>query len=176
MMQLLHLSRVRGRQPETSLAIDIVIGSALWKAERGVDSMLRRAVREAAATLALANGELAIVLTDDLTMRALNRHWRGHDKPTNVLSFPAPPQSGAAPRMLGDLVLAYETVTQEAHAQGKPLLHHVAHLAVHGFLHLAGYDHAAGEQACTMERLEVAILGELGVSNPYSTCSGRARR
>jgi probable rRNA maturation factor len=161
---------------EASLAIDIIVRSPLWKGEAGVDSMLRQVIGRAASMLALSSGELAVVLADNAVMRRLNREWRGRDTATNVLSFPSLPQSGAATRMLGDIVIAYETVTREARTQGKPFKHHLAHLAVHGFLHLAGYDHAAEVGALAMERLEVAILDQLGVSNPYSTCGGKARR
>ena len=81
-------------------------------------------------------------------MRALNRDWRGKDKPTNVLSFPAPPPPGApGPRHLGDIVLAYETLAREAAAEGKALADHAAHLVVHGVLHLLGYDHEAEAEA-----------------------------
>ena len=109
------------------------------------------------------------MLTDDLAIRALNRDWRGKDKPTNVLSFPAqePRADRGAPRMLGDIVIAYETAAREAEVEGKPFMHHLAHLAVHGFLHLVGYDHEASEAADAMERLEVAILARLGVPDPY---------
>jgi probable rRNA maturation factor len=168
----------------TALAIDVIVESALWKHERGVDALLRRAVAEAAALASEASGqrgnskvaiasttdgELAIVLTDDSAIRALNRDWRGKDEPTNVLSFPAqePCADRRVPRMLGDIVIAYETAAREAEAEGKPLMHHLAHLAVHGFLHLVGYDHEASEAADAMERLEVAILARLGVPDPY---------
>ena len=163
------MSRSRARQAPTTPAVDVVVDSALWKGERGFDAMLRRAVAEAAAMASTTDGELAIVLTDDSAIRALNRDWRGKDKPTNVLSFPAQEAcaDGRAPRMLGDIVIAYETAAREAEVEGKPLMHHVAHLAVHGFLHLVGYDHAASEEADAMERLEVAILARLGVPDPY---------
>jgi probable rRNA maturation factor len=150
-----------------ALAVDIIVDCPLWKAERGVDTMLRRAVAEAASMVSTGDGELAIVLTDDSAMRALNRDWRGQDKPTNVISFPAKASPAAAPRMLGDIVIAYQTMTREAQTEGKPLMHHLAHLAVHGFLHLAGYDHDAEKAAEAMEELEVAILARLDVPNPY---------
>jgi probable rRNA maturation factor len=117
----------------------------------------------------LDGGELAIVLTDDAAVRILNRAWRHQDMPTNVLSFPADARrvSPGKSALLGDIVIAYQTTEREARTQGKPFAHHLAHLAVHGFLHLLGYDHGADDEANAMEQLEAAILARLGVSNPY---------
>ena len=114
------------------------------------------------------------MLTDDSAIHALNRDWRGHDKPTTVLSFPAVPPRGAraadaAPRALGDVIIAYQTVAREARAEGKPLSNHLAHLAVHGFLHLLGYDHETSRAARRMETLETRILADLGVPDPYAS-------
>ena len=172
-------------------AIDIMVDSPLWKAQRGVKAVLRRAIGEAAAMTAMSGGkaaalaatrggELAIVLTDDSAIRALNRDWRGKDQPTNVLSFPAP-ALGATPsgkpasiRLIGDIVIAYETVEREALAEHRPFRHHLAHLAVHGFLHLVGHDHAAEAEADAMEALEIAVLARLDVPNPYRTRDAEA--
>ena len=149
--------------------LDIIVEAPAWNALRGVKPALRRAINAAAAPMQLPQSELAIVLTDDAAIRALNHRWRGRDKPTNVLSFPAhgvvPPGSG--PRPLGDVVIAYETMAREAQEQGLPLTHHLAHLAVHGFLHLAGYDHQADDEAAVMERLEILILAQLAIPDPY---------
>ncbi|HZN28452.1 MAG TPA: rRNA maturation RNase YbeY [Xanthobacteraceae bacterium] len=160
------MSRSPLRRP--ALAVDIVVESPLWKAQRGADAMLRRALAAAAAAVP-SEGELAVVLTDDAAIRALNRDWRGEDAATNVLSFPAKEarHDRRAPRLLGDIVMAYETVAREAAAEGKPFMHHLAHLAVHGFLHLVGYDHEANEGADAMEALEIAILARLDVPDPY---------
>lgn len=115
--------------------------------------------------------ELSLVLTDDAEQRALNRRYRGHDRPTNVLSFPAagaPPAGPSAPPwLLGDVVLACETLAREAAAQQKPFAHHLRHLVVHGVLHLLGYDHAEEREARRMEALESAVLRRLGVPDPY---------
>ena len=111
------------------------------------------------------------MLTDDSAIRALNRQWRGLDAPTNVLSFPAK-TSGAGTRVLGDVVIAYQTVAREARDEGKPFAHHLAHLAVHGYLHLVGYDHDTDHKARRMQRLEAAILAGLGVPDPYAHRSG----
>ena len=151
--------------------LDIIIEAPAWNALRGVKPALRRAISAAAAPMRLDEAELAIVLTDDAAIRKLNRRWRGRDKPTNVLSFPAhglvPPGSG--PRPLGDVVIAYETMAREAQEQGLPLTHHLTHLAVHGFLHLLGYDHESDTEAETMEQLERDILARLDVPDPYAT-------
>jgi len=119
-------------------------------------------------------GEVGIRLTDDAEVRELNHRYRGQDKPTNVLSFammddgedwPHPGQ----PRLLGDLVIAYETVVREAEEQGKSFEDHLAHLVVHGILHLTGYDHERSpEEALRQETAEMAILSPLGIANPYA--------
>ena len=160
------MSRSPLRRP--ALAVDIVVESPLWKAQRGADAMLRRALA-AAGALVPSDGELAVVLTDDAAIRALNRDWRGKDAATNELTYPAKEArpDRRAPRQLGDIVIAYETVAREAAAEGKPFMHHLAHLAVHGFLHLVGYDHEANGDADAMERLEIAILARLDVPDPY---------
>nr|WP_201751924.1 rRNA maturation RNase YbeY [Microvirga arsenatis] len=131
------------------------------------------AQRAAAAALAVSDAaggafEASVMLTDDARIRELNRTWRGKDKPTNVLSFPAPEQPGAAgPRHLGDIALAYETLVRESEEESKELAHHFAHLIVHGILHLLGYDHEVEEEAEEMEGLEVKALAALGIADPY---------
>jgi probable rRNA maturation factor len=173
-------------------AIDILVRSSLWLQERGIRRVLRDAIAQAASATG-SGGELAIVLSDDEAVRALNRDWRRKDQPTNVLSFPAvsaserrtpkarqasqerkrPGPASDAPRCLGDIVIAYETAEREAKAERKPLRDHVAHLAVHGFLHLVGYDHEGDTEAAAMEALEIAALGRIGVPNPYVAPVGR---
>jgi probable rRNA maturation factor len=164
------------RATPSTLKIDILIASDRWKYDEKIKAIVRRAVARAAATLSTTGTELAIVLTDDSAIRLLNRDWRGIDAPTNVLSFPAkgaretrlgqpPGQPFGQP--LGDIVLAYETIAREARGEGKLLAHHVAHLAVHGFLHLLGFDHERDEDAAAMERAESDILRQLAIPNPY---------
>jgi probable rRNA maturation factor len=153
-------------------SIDVVIDSARWRRVPRAAIVVRRAIGAAVSARA-RNAELSGILTSDRAIRALNRRWRGRDTPTNVLSFPAPSQAPGrlprgAPRHLGDIVLAYETVAREARADGKPLDHHIAHLALHGFLHLLGYDHESHGQAEAMERRERRILARLGVPDPYA--------
>jgi probable rRNA maturation factor len=109
---------------------------------------------------------VSIVLTDDSAVRTLNRDWRGIDKPTNVLSFPASKVSGGA-KILGDIVIAYETLKRECDDEDRLFLHHLAHLAVHGFLHLIGYDHQTDRQADEMEALESKIMTRMKMPDPY---------
>ena len=106
-------------------------------------------------------GELSIALVSDSDIQALNRDYRHKDKPTNVLSFP---QDGP---LLGDIILALETVQREAAEKSISLEHHVTHLIIHGFLHLQGYDHETDEMAAEMEALEIAALASLNIDNPY---------
>jgi probable rRNA maturation factor len=125
--------------------------------------------------VAATAGEVAVVLTDDSAIRVLNRDWRRKDAATNVLSFPSVAAAeGGAPRLLGDIVIAFETTEREARAERKPFAHHLAHLAVHGFLHLVGYDHEADDEADAMEVLETAILAGLDVPDPYKVRSAEA--
>jgi probable rRNA maturation factor len=159
------------------LTIDVLVESDLWKSVRDPASVAKRAVEAAAAMLSTPPAELAIVLTDDSAIRSLNRVWRGIDAPTNVLSFPTSGPSGAD-RLIGDIVVAYETVAREAAAQGKPFAHHLAHLAVHGFLHLLGYDHERDSDAERMEGIERDVLRHLRIPDPYGSSSkgdGRER-
>ena len=146
------LPRKRGR--EKGLQIDVLIQSPKWKAEPRAAAIVRKAIRTAAIAASTPRAELAIVLTNDSAIHALNRDWRGQDKPTNVLSFPAAPPRGrkrAPAGSLGDIVIAYETTAREASRRASRFKHHLAHLAVHGFLHLAGYDHENDRDAKRMD-------------------------
>ena len=160
------------RAARPALAIDVVVGSELWEDAEKAQATIRRALTRAAAMLSTTGAELAIVLTDDSTIRALNRDWRGVDKATNVLAFPT---KGAPAGHLGDIVLAFETIAREARSERKPLAHHLAHLAVHGFLHLVGYDHERPKGALAMERTERKILRQLGIADPYSPARAPGR-
>jgi probable rRNA maturation factor len=153
-----------------ALAIEIAARSKLWKSAPRTAATIRDAIRAAAAYSRLREpATLAVILTDDEAIKALNREWRGFDRPTNVLSFPAVKiASPAVPLHLGDLVIAYETVERECVQERKAFLDHIAHLAVHGFLHLLGHDHATDREADTMEAEERAILAALGVPDPYA--------
>ncbi len=151
--------------------VEVIIASPQWRKKPSAAALVRKAIRVAAFTqpASTPRAELAIVLTNDSAIRALNNHWRKLDAPTNVLSFPAKAMrtGHSAPRQLGDVVIAFETTAREAAAEGKRFEHHLVHLAVHGFLHLLGYDHESDRDAKKMERLEVAILARLNVSDPY---------
>ncbi|WP_454761980.1 rRNA maturation RNase YbeY [Caulobacter segnis] len=108
---------------------------------------------------------IVILLTDDDSVQALNRDFRQKDKPTNVLSFPSPPNPEG---QIGDIALAYGVCAREAAEQGKPLGHHLQHLVAHGVLHLLGYDHEGDDEAEAMEALEREILAGLDVPDPYA--------
>ncbi len=156
------------------LTIDISRVSGAWdSALRGVENVVRRAAestwnREHAGA-APGAAEVSVVLADDAMMRELNRQYRGKDMPTNVLAFPADDAAVAGrARLLGDIVLAFETARGEAAERSRPLADHVSHLVVHGMLHLLGLDHETDAQAAAMEALETAILAGLGVANPYA--------
>jgi probable rRNA maturation factor len=147
-------------------SVDIQIASPLWDAEPKAEQAVRDAIAAVAAALATDDGEVSVVLTDDEAIRALNRDWRHIDKPTNVLSFPAPASPGAA-KMYGDIVIAYETLARECHDEDRVFLHHLAHLTVHGFLHLIGYDHQTDSDADAMEALESKIMIAMKLPDPY---------
>lgn len=161
------------RTQTAAVDIDILVEAGDWPHEDTLLALATKAVAAAGAELALAGqstSELSIVFTDDDHVRTLNAGWRGKDKPTNVLSFPAfPTRPGAPlPPMLGDIVLAAQTVAGEAALEGKPLAHHITHLLVHGFLHLIGHDHEENVQAEEMEALERRILARLAIPDPYA--------
>jgi probable rRNA maturation factor len=153
------------------IAIDVRIEAGKWLSRAKLTALAGRslaaAVAKARPKLA-PEPELSLLFTDDAHIRVLNRQYRGKDKPTNVLSFPAPP---AKPKsfgpQLGDLVFAAETIAAEAKRDAVTLDDHLAHLVVHGFLHLLGYDHEVEREAVAMERLETAILAGLGIADPY---------
>src|ERR1700759_2796930 len=154
---------------------EVLVVADCWQNEPDAESVIKRAIAPAAESVDadVGDAELAVMLTDDAGIRTLNRNWRGLDKPTNVLSFPAlQPQgvrkAGDAPRMLGDIAIAYETTRREADDEQKPFDHHLSHLAVHGFLHLIGHDHEQDQEAETMEALEREILSQLGIPDPYA--------
>lgn len=191
----------RLQKSEGELAIDILIEAEAWRMLPEAEDIVRRAVacavlgarvsrphllqKRADGTPAVPGSVrwgLCVLLCDDETIGRLNRQWRGQDKPTNVLSFPAAPPPYPPPRAgegrvgagpdeqisLGDIAIAYETLAREAGENGTEVSNHLSHLVVHGFLHLLGYDHHMDDEAERMERLERDILARMGVADPYA--------
>ena len=154
-----------------TIEIDITLEAGEWPKEADLRSCAENACSAALKELDVAGQptELSLVFTDDAAIRALNREWRRQDKATNVLSFPAfemaPGKS--LPPMLGDIIIAFETVSAEATLEGKPFAHHLTHLVVHGLLHLLGYDHENDADASEMEDLERKVLARLAIPDPY---------
>lgn len=164
-------------------AIAVIVEEPLWRKDASVLRLIRRAAR-----LALTaphpdplsqrgkGGKgrgFTVLLTDDARLRALNAAFRGKDRPTNVLSFPATSGDGSS---LGDIAIAYGVVAREARAQGKSFAAHAAHLAAHGILHLLGYDHEKASEAKVMEALERTILAKLSIADPYAPRPYTGRR
>jgi probable rRNA maturation factor len=153
----------------TPLSIEISRNAEGWP--EALDARAEEAVREAlkqSKAKVTGAAELSVVLTGDAEQRDLNREWRGIDKPTNVLSFPQIEPFGPVSGLIGDIILARETLVREAEEQGVSFDDHFTHLVVHGFLHLLGYDHLDDAEALVMEGLETQILATLGVADPYS--------
>jgi probable rRNA maturation factor len=153
-----------------SVDIDVIVSAESWDALAGLEKLTRDAVdaslSESGAGL-VEGCEMSVTYCDDAEIRALNAQWRGKDAPTNVLSFPTPGPLAARP-LLGDIVVAYETVAREAAEQDKSLRDHTVHMVVHGFLHLIGYDHETAAEAEEMEGLERRIASRLGLRDPYA--------
>lgn len=152
--------------PEASIVTDIAILSDLWEGLPEAESIVRRAVATVAARADVAvpaEAELSLALADDAMVRTLNRDYRAKDKPTNVLSFPAPHGP-----LLGDVIIAFETLTREAAEEELTPADHLAHLTIHGLLHLLGYDHETEAEALRMEALETSILAGLGIRDPHA--------
>ena len=154
----------------SDLVCEARIGEPRWTQSFDDLEGLCGRVLAAASSHMKAQGEVAILFTNDAELQALNRRWRGLDKPTDVLSFPADgPDIPGEPAYLGDIALAYETAMADAVKMARPAEAHVSHLLVHGFLHLLGYDHVESADAAVMEPLESVILANLGWPDPYQT-------
>ena len=148
----------------------MVIEAPGWlEALPSAPALCRRAARAALAAMPSKKprGAIAIALGNDALLRELNHQFRGLNKPTNVLSFPAGATSPLGPDQLGDIALALQTVKREAKEQGKSLRQHLIHLVVHGTLHLLGHDHERPGEAKRMENLERKVLAGLGLADPY---------
>ncbi|RDJ26619.1 rRNA maturation RNase YbeY [Bosea caraganae] len=154
------------------LTISIRLQSRRWRELGDLRERVSQATEAALAVSEvkpLPGAELSLLMTDDKRIRSVNRDWRGLDKATNVLSFPAaPPERITASPVLGDIVLAFETVLREAEDEGKSPGDHLSHLVVHGLLHLLGEDHETESEAIRMEGLEIAALARLGIADPYA--------
>lgn len=149
------------------MRVDIAIEDDAWRNVPDLAATVAGAVEAALAAAGLpadASRELSVLLAGDAAMRVLNRDWRGRDAATNVLSFPQP----AAGPLVGDIALGFGTVAREAAERGIPFDHHIAHLVVHGLLHLFGYDHERPDEAAMMEATERAALAALGIADPYA--------
>ncbi|MCA0400961.1 MAG: rRNA maturation RNase YbeY [Proteobacteria bacterium] len=147
--------------------IEIVTEAEGWERIADCEAIIRRAVAAALEAGGARAGEITLLLADDARVHALNRDYRGFDKPTNVLSFPAATMPGDEAPALGDIALAFETCAREAREEGKELPDHLTHLVVHGVLHLLGHDHETDDEAEAMEALEVRVLAGLGINDPY---------
>ncbi|HEY1880682.1 MAG TPA: rRNA maturation RNase YbeY [Caulobacteraceae bacterium] len=145
----------------TPSSIEVEIEDPAWTAALADPAAAVRRAAEAAS--AGADGEIAILLTNDASLRGLNSRFLNKDRPTNVLSFP-----DSSPGRLGDVALAFGVCEAEARIQGKSLADHLAHLVIHGVLHLLGYDHIADEDAAAMEDRERRLLAEMNIPDPYT--------
>jgi probable rRNA maturation factor len=166
---------------DSSPSIEVAVGNGAWRTTvTDPEAFVREAAIAALRAFPdLIDGhpldnlvEVGIRLTDDAEQRALNRDYRGQDKPTNVLSFPgddpAMPRAPGQPLLLGDIALALETTVREADELGRTVEAHIAHLVVHGVLHLLGHDHLDDAEALAMEALETRVLAGLGYADPYA--------
>lgn len=156
--------------------IDILVTSDDWDSVDDLDPLTRRCI---AASIAESGArlqdqcEISVTFCADAEIRDLNARWRGKNAATNVLSFPTPGAVDAKP-LLGDIVVAFETVAREAREQDKTLQAHVTHMIMHGFLHLIGYDHESADEAEEMETLERRIAASLGLRDPYAPAGDAA--
>lgn len=169
--------RSTDEEPPSRLRLDLerVDDDGDWASFGPVDELIAAVGRVLAGAPEIADllpASAAIALSSNTAVRRLNAAYRGKDTPTNVLSFPAPePPPGVTadePRALGDVMIALETLRDEAAAAGIPPAHHFQHLLLHGVLHLMGYDHETDEEAEHMEALETALLARLGIPDPYA--------
>lgn len=170
-----------GPSSQSKIEVDIRIAAAGWRtALPGTAAAVRKAVHAALKSElpGKTRTALSILLTDEAEMRKLNAGWRAKDKPTNVLSFPAETaiDPSRPPPYLGDIALGLSTCRREAREQKKTLASHVAHLTVHGVLHLLGYDHMDDEQAEAMEPLETVILAGMGIADPYNSSAPAVKK
>jgi probable rRNA maturation factor len=147
------------------ITTDLIVEETGWNAVPDLADLCERAFA-AAASVEPAEGTVSLLLADDEALHRLNRDFRGKDKPTDVLSFPAHEMDRP---LLGDIAVALGVSARDAEAQGTSLADHLTHLLVHGYLHLLGHDHEVEAEAALMEGLEIKALASLGIPNPYGT-------
>ncbi|MGI9499340.1 MAG: rRNA maturation RNase YbeY [Geminicoccaceae bacterium] len=165
-----------------SSTVALTVASPLWRgAFDALDPLVERIVQAVVEMAAVEPwvkaGEVSLLLTDDQEIRSLNASYRARNRVTNVLSFPsldlveggAITQPASGPILLGDVAISFERLSAEASDQEKALTDHLAHLLVHGTLHLLGYDHDDDGRAAVMEGLEASILLSLGFAAPYAS-------
>jgi probable rRNA maturation factor len=149
------------------LALAISVATEAAALDGRLSTVIAGAIAAANQTVGPTPGAATVIVDNDECLRQLNKRWRGLDKPTNVLSFPAPDLMPGLVSHIGDIAISFETAAREAAAEGKSFADHIAHLSVHGFLHLLGYDHESDDDAEEMEGLERVILARIGISDPY---------
>jgi probable rRNA maturation factor len=145
------------------VTVTLLVADPGWRRVRGLNGRLKKAAKLALERGGCSHGTFTLLLADDAKLQSLNMTFRAKDKPTNVLSFPADRED-----YLGDVAMAYGVTRKEAREQKKSFSDHATHLTVHGVLHLLGYDHETAKAAKIMEPLEVEILSELGIGDPYA--------
>lgn len=145
---------------------DLIVEDDRWALLGDLDSLALRALGAASDLVPDGSGTLALLLADDAALHELNRDFLGKDRPTDVLSFPSLPMDRP---FLGDIAMAYGVAASDAARQGRALADHFAHLLIHGYLHLLGFDHETDEDAARMEALEIRALQSLSIGNPYQT-------
>lgn len=161
------MAEASASRPEIS--VECVVEADGWPPEESLRALAHGAIEAAARTAGAARPlDLTIMFTDDESIRDLNARFRGKDKATNVLSFPAAALPTGEDSYVGDIAIARQTVEREAEAEGKRFDHHLTHLIIHGFLHLMGYDHETLGEAEEMETLERRVLEGLAIGDPYA--------
>lgn len=149
--------------------IDILATSKKWDTIANINDIINETIYVCIDALGFSSVEISINLCDNDFIQDLNKKWRNKDKPTNVLSFPMDDDFNTIGKhiMLGDIILAFETITREAEEQNKKFIDHLRHLIIHSFLHLVGHDHIEDKKANLMEEIEIKILEKFNITDPY---------